>query len=414
MEDFQMTKPNPLEDSNVLCLIPWTHLHIWPNSSAHLCCNSDSFMPLGKLSDGLSMQDMWNSPRMKEIRLDMLQNKPIRECRRCYEVEKSGIRSMRQDHNLTFAHHVDKIQTTKADGTVEEMNMPYMDIRFSNICNFRCRTCGPELSSSWFKDAKALNIPMQHNKPLLHPTDDLTLWEQVEKILPTVELIYFAGGEPLIMEEHYRILNWLIKHEKFEVELRYNTNFSMTSFQGQDVFELWKKFKKVEVGASLDSFGPRAEYMRKDTNWALIESNRKRMLEICPQVSFYVSVTLSVFSFSTMAEFQQDWVNRGLVGLNDWNVNPLTYPLHYRVHVAPVEYRKNIIEEYKKHLEWIKARPHHNQMTLDRWNSAIAFLEGDQLKEELKNFKSMTKSLDDLRQESFASTFTELAFLLHE
>jgi organic radical activating enzyme len=410
-----MNNSNPVDESKVICLVPWTHMHIWPNSTVHLCCTSDSSMPLAKLADGVSMQDVWNTPRMKEIRLEMLQDKPVRECRRCYELETSGIRSMRQDHNLTFSHHMEKVKTTKPDGSVEEMNMPYMDIRFSNICNFRCRTCGPELSSSWFKDAKAMNTPMLHNKPLLHPTEDpVALWKQVEEILPTVELIYFAGGEPLIMEEHYRILNWLVKHEKFDVELRYNTNFSITSFQGQDVFELWKKFKKVEVGASLDSFGARAEYMRKETDWALIESNRKRMIEVCPKVNFYVSVTLSVFSFSTMAEFHKDWVDRGLVGLNDWNVNPLTYPLHYRVQVAPLEYRKQVIKKYQEHIDWVKSQPQQNDMTLARWNSAINFLDGEQLTGELKSFRTITKTLDKLRLESFSSTFTELAFLIHE
>lgn len=403
------------DNKAVFCLVPWTHLHIWPNGTAHLCCTSDSSKPIGHFQDSKSIKELWNTPRLKEIRLSMLKGELIPECSRCYEIEKSGTRSMRQDHNLTFSHHMEKVKTTAEDGTVQEVNMPYMDIRFSNICNFRCRTCGPELSSSWHKDAKALKWQTLHEKPLLHLTDDTEiLWKQIEEILPTVELIYFAGGEPLIMEEHYRILNWLIKHKKFDVQLRYNTNFSITSFQGQSVFELWKKFNSVTVGASLDTSDSQAEYMRKETNWELITNNRKKMLDICPDVSFYVSVTLSIFSMWRMAEFHRNWVKQGLVKLNEWHINPLTNPLHYRVHVVPLHERQEVMRKYQDHIEWIKSCPDHYPITIERWRGAIAFLEGEQLIDQVPKFRKFTKELDELRGERISDVFPELSSLYNE
>lgn len=409
-----MSKQDLLKTKH-FCLVPWTHLHIWPNSSVHLCCTSDSLRPLTYITEKNTLEKAWNNKRLKEVRLDMLQDKAISECTRCYEIEASGLRSMRVDHNLAFEKHMQIVEETRADGTVEKMNMPYMDIRFSNICNLRCRTCGPELSSNWFKDAVALQIPMQHKNPILQAANDpQLLFSQIEKFLPSVEQIYFAGGEPLIMEEHYKILHWLIQNSRTDVELRYNTNFTITSFQGKSVFELWNKFKKVEVGASLDTFGTRAEYMRKESDWAKIEASRMKMKEICPKVGFYVSVTLSILSFSLMPEFHRDWVARGLVNINDWNINPLTFPLHYRVQVAPEFYRNEISKKYADHIEWIKSQPSHNDMTLDRWNSALRFIQGEQSKSELENFKAMTNKLDSLRGERFQETFPELSFLMNE
>lgn len=389
-------------------------MHLWPNGTAHLCCTSDANLPLGTIKQSTKLKDVWNGINMRRVRRDMLSGTPLKECSRCYEIERSGLRSMRMDHNLNFAHHQHLVSSTGTDGSVAQVNMPYMDIRFSNICNFRCRTCGPELSSSWFKDAKAIGQEMQHNTPLLHPSDDpATLWQQVEEILPTVEIIYFAGGEPLIMEEHYRILNWLIENGKTDVELRYNTNFSITSFHGQSVFQLWKKFRKVEVGASLDSFGSRAEYMRKETNWAQIESNRQQMLKICPEVGFYVNLTLSVFSLWTMAEFHRDWIERGLLGVNDWNINPLTYPLHYRVHILPLEERQRVMRLYQDHIDWLKQSSNCYPSSIERWRSAIAFLEGEQLTSEIAHFRSVTRSLDVVRNEELTMVFPELAHIYH-
>ena len=352
---------------------------------------------------------------MKDIRLRMLKDSPIPECVRCYELDASGVQSMRKEQNKVYLHHFDKVESTSTNGSVAKLNMPYMDIRFSNICNLRCRTCGPDLSSKWFKDAEALKMPLNHHSAIVHPTEDPeVLWRQVEELLPTVEQIYFAGGEPLIMEEHYKILSWLVLHKRFDVELRYNTNFSVTNFQGQDVFEIWKLFNKVEVGASLDAFGDMAEYARKDTDWKMIVANRQRMLEVCPEVHFYVSCTLSVFSFMTMPEFHRDWVTKKLIDLNAWNINPLTYPLHYKVHVTPEAFRENVIEKYLQHIDWLKSQVGISNHILERWQAAVTFLKGPQLKEQIPEFKNITRKLDRIRNESFGNVFPEMAFILNE
>ncbi len=322
---------------------------------------------------------------------------------------------MRNEMNEKFVHHFHKVLTTDSEGVVTRINMPYMDVRFSNICNFRCRMCGPDLSSKWFKDAQALNYHLNHQQSIINPsTNPQDFWSQIEELLPYVEVIYFAGGEPLIMEEHYRILNWLIDHQRYDVVLKYNTNFSVTKFQGNDVFELWKNFKTVEVGASLDSYGERAEFARKETVWKDIEDNRIRMLKVCPHVSFYISCTLSIFSFTSMIDLHRSWIKKKLINVDDFLINPLTYPAHYNVHVVPEDFRIKVIKKYNKHIKWIKKDKYFRQETIRRWTSAAQFISGPATPEHLESFRRSTADLDNLRKESFEKVFPELKFMVCE
>ena len=85
------------------------------------------------------------------------------------------------------------------------------------------------------------------------------MWNQMQEHIPHLEQIYWAGGEPLIMKEHWKVLDELVKREMFHVRLIYNTNFTHTDLKGRSVFEYWKQFDSVAVGASLDDQGPRAD-----------------------------------------------------------------------------------------------------------------------------------------------------------
>ena len=170
---------------------------------------------------------------------------------------------MRQSGNIHFGHHIDKVQETSADGHYDDVNMIYWDIRFSNLCNLSCRSCGSMFSSNWYDDQVALWGKPDHAKVTYAGTTKMDAYDQLVEYLPVVEQVYFAGGEPLIMEEHYKILKELIRLGKADtVRLIYNTNFTRQAYKDLNVFDYWPEFKDVSVGASLDAMGPRAELMR--------------------------------------------------------------------------------------------------------------------------------------------------------
>ena len=196
-----------------------------------------------------------------------------------------------------------------------------------------------------------------------------------------------------MMDEHYRILEELERRGRFDVRLIYNTNFTHVKLKDRLVFDYWKKFQSVSVGASLDAMGPRAEYIRKGTDWAVIEQNRRDMMAICPEVDFYVSPTLSVMNAWHLPDFHRDWVDRGLIRAQDLNVNILQDPAHYRLDIAPIKYKQRIRIKFEEHLEWLRPFDHLNRATVG-FESAINFMMGTDNSQLLKKFWEKTQQLD--------------------
>jgi sulfatase maturation enzyme AslB (radical SAM superfamily) len=144
--------------------------------------------------------------------------------------------------------------------------------------------------------------------------------QQMQEHIPYLEQVYFAGGEPLIMKEHYTLLEKLIDAGKTDVRIQYNTNFSELRFKDKHVFEYWKHFKNVSVGASLDASGARAELMRKGTDWQQTVDNRQRMMEEVPHVDFYVSATVSTMNVLHVLDFHKAWTELGLIRAKDFKI----------------------------------------------------------------------------------------------
>jgi len=315
--------------------------------------------------------------------------------------------SMRESANKNFGHHVGIVDDTKEDGTYDDFKLRYYDIRFSNLCNFACRTCGGIFSSNWHKDEKAAGWNPQYPAIMYAGKDEDDMWEQMQEHIPHLEQIYWAGGEPLIMKEHWKVLDELVKREMFHVRLIYNTNFSELKFKGRDVLEMWKLFDCVSVGASLDGSYARGEYIRKGQDWRQTVENRERMLEICPNVDFYVSSTVSMMNVLHITDFHREWVDLGLLRPMDWNINILQHPHRYRVDVLPEHLKQQAKEKIEKHLEWLEP-----QDTLLRatsgYQGVVNFMMQQDSTHELKNFFHTNDQIDRVRNEDFFTVFPEL------
>jgi MoaA/NifB/PqqE/SkfB family radical SAM enzyme len=405
-----------LTESKTFCMLPWLHLHAYPTGEAMPCCmaehNQMQNKGLGNCRE-TDLKDIWNGEHMKQLRSDMLAGRENSLCRRCYEQENSGFLSGRQTSNKHFGHHINLVSETQPDGSVPSFRLRYWDIRFSNLCNFKCRTCGHPFSSQWYTDQLKLadeTYGKNHKAIFYAGRDKDHLLDQLLEHIDHVEFIYFAGGEPLIMEEHYRILDALEKKNRFDVRLIYNTNFSEIKLKDRLVFDYWRKFKSVAVGASLDAMGPRAEYIRKGTHWDTIVSNREKMLESCPDVDFYISATLSVFNAWHLPDFHRDWVERGLIKPQDFNINILQDPTHYRIDIAPIKYKQRIRVKIEEHLEWLTPRDKLARAT-QGYRSAINFMMANDNSDMISKFWQKTNQLDEIRQENLLHYLPELEAL---
>ena len=401
-----------LEDSKYYCTLPWTHLHAYPNGKAYPCCLAEHKFPIGDLKQN-TLKELWNNDKQKKIRKNMLEEKPSKECSKCYEQEKHGWISMRQSSNVHFGHHVDKVKQTTEDGHYDDVNMVYWDIRFSNLCNLSCRSCGTMFSSNWFNDQIALFGHPGHDKVTWAGKTKMDAYDQLVEYLPMVERVYFAGGEPLIMEEHYKILKELIRLGKADsVRLQYNTNFTRMAYKDLNVLDIWPEFADVSVGASLDAMGPRAELMRNGTIWADVERSRAEMLKKCPKVDFFISPTVSIFNVDHIPDFHWDWLQKGLIKGQDLNVNVLQDPMHYRVDILPTHMKSKVKEKLEKHIERIKPYDQLGRAT-DGFKATINMMMADDKSHILPQFVEITNRLDEVRQQNTAEVFPELGSILN-
>lgn len=413
LEDLSDRKKFLLSESKTFCIYPWIHLHAYPTGEAYPCCHSEMRYPVGNCKNN-SLKEIWNSEEQRKLRSDMLTETPNPACGRCYEQEESGFFSGRKSANKHHGHHVNRVDATQENGHVEQFEMTYWDIRFSNLCNLKCRSCGHIFSSSWYQDqAKLAGGDWAKNNRVLNIAgrSETDMWEQLLPHLDYVEQIYFAGGEPLMMEEHYLILEELERRGRFDVRLIYNTNFTHVRLKDRTVFDYWRKFDSVAVGASLDAMGPRAEYIRKGTDWTTVEINRRQMMLECPNVDFYISPTLSIMNAMHLPDFHKSWVEQGLIKPQDLNVNILQDPDYFRLDIAPAAYKQEIRQKFDEHLAWLRPLDRLNRATVG-FESAINFMDATDNSKLIDRFWKKTRELDAIRSENILDIIPELKALL--
>jgi len=402
-----------LTESKTFCMMPWVHMHAFPDGRAYPCCLADYWHPVGDLRKH-TMEEVWNQTGYKTIRINMLQDEPSVQCTKCYEQEKTGFFSMRNDANRNYGHHIAEVDKTKWDGSHPEFKIRYWDVRFSNLCNFSCRTCGPIFSSNWYNDHTRLynRKPDVLGRDMLRVEytagDEDAMLEQMLPHIPYLEQVYFAGGEPLIMKEHYFMLEKLIEYGKTDIRIHYNTNFSELRYKDKHVFDYWKHFKNVSVGASLDASGERAELMRKGTIWTQTLLNRKQMLREVPHVDFYISATVSALNVLHVLDFHRQWTDLGLIEAKDFNVNICQDSNWYRVDIYPTKFKEKIlIPAYEQHIAWLEPQDKLQRAT-NGFKSVINFILAQDQSNLYPKFIAETDKLDELRGENTWNVFPEL------
>lgn len=401
--------------SKTFCVLPWLHLNTWPNGNVYPCCLTDWREELGNMKDN-TLEELWNSKRMKDIRKDMLLGKQHSNCRKCYQQEKNGLDSTRTSSNRHYETHIPNIiENTNSDGHNNDFKLLYWDFRFSNLCNFKCRMCGSFLSSKWYDDEVKIfggsNLP----KAIINVNDyskkDIQYY--LNTFINDVEEIYFAGGEPLIMDEHYMILEKLIEIGHTNVRLRYNTNLGFIKFKKWDNLKLWKPFidtdwQNVSIFASIDGFGKIAEYKRKGTNWKVVRDNIQRLLD--ENINFHISCTTSIFNVYHVPDLVDYMLDMGLPLYRIQLNNILTTPYYYGMNILPMNHRLKIKEKYQNHLQ--KFSEEERKILEPKYASIFKFLDEPTIEpiEKLRNaFKVMTTKLDIGRNEDFKTTIPELA-----
>lgn len=381
-------------------------MHIWPAGTVYPCCMARPDGSLGSTKNS-TLKEIWNGEPMRELRLSMLNDEPSSMCRRCYELERNGMMTLRKASTNNFQHHFDKTEKTNPDGSLDEMSMEYMDIRFSNICNLKCRSCGPQFSSNWFEDHKKQFGDPGH-PAILRVRDNMTeFMSELMTLLDTVEKVYWAGGEPLITEEHYTILDYWISKGMNYVKMDYTTNFSQMQFKKKSAYDYWNSFDSVRVAASLDANHERGEYLRKNIVWSKIVQNRKDMIRECPNVYFEVTPTVSVYNVFNLPDFHREWIEEGLVRPNNFRINLLLDPEYMRIQILPNEIKKLVSAKYEKHIQYLEQFKG-TRTVIENFKNILHYLYEDDKNSKVGLWLNKTSALDNIRSEEVFNVFPEL------
>jgi len=407
-----------LKTSKVVCMAPWVHAHLSSLGDFTPCC--EIFEPLGE-SKGATLVSHWNSPAMAAFRLAMLKDAPIPVCRKCYDKEAAGVVSRRQRCNEGFLDEADRLAATGPDGRLPAAIQPIdLDLRFSNLCNFRCRSCWHGASSRWFSDALALGLTSGPTPVIMAGADREKTLAEVMKQLPGVRSIYFAGGEPLLMEEHYVILEELIRIGHTDIRLSYNTNLSELHLGDRGVTDLWRAFPDIWVGASADGMGPIGELVRKGIRWARFEENVHAVRRACPHVQLSLAMTVSVFNIFHLPEFYFHLHN--VLGFDHEAItlNPLQDPVHYNIGILPRAMKRAASEALTamaRSLPASKPAPSSargRRFGRDAVLDLVTYIGARDERRHIPEFVKITERLDALRGEDSFITIPELALLRTE
>ena len=386
--------------SKTFCILPWIHLYANPDGNVLPCCVGDWQKPMGNVQNK-KLEDVFNNEKFKQMRTNMLKGKRCEECTACYRDEDAGNSSFRKHSNEQFEKYIDDaVLNTNDDGSMDDFRLRYLDVRWSNICNFKCRSCGGTYSSSWAKEDGKSNA---YTFAGGDSNDDL--YKQFEPHFDTIEEFYFAGGEPLLTDKHYEILQYLIDHGRTDVKLRYNTNMSVLKYKGKNILDLWKKFSNVVIGASLDHYGSKAEYIRHGTDWSLVESNLKLIRKETPHVELHTNTVVSIFNIKTLPEFVQYIIDNDLVSIENYNPNfyNIMNPDYYSFKMIPEEDKIDIIKSLEEFASKHKGNIEYGiQGVINGLRSSVY---SPELKTKLQ---IKTKYYDHLRKENVEETFPEI------
>ena len=380
---------------NTACQKLWNHLYVGPDNNINPCCLADHRFPLATLDEINSESHL---QKQEQIRSWMKQGFRTIACASCYIKEDINIPSPR----------------SQCDPHTQVVNVDRLDIRVNNICNFKCRMCSEYFSSSILQETIKLygkDAQLGFEKNSIQQLTKKDRNKSFDKIFPylTTDLrkIYFAGGEPLLMDEHYQILDRLIEIGNTQLEISYNTNLSKLTYKNLNVADYWRKFDNVTIGASIDASDQVAEYVRHGTIWSEVVDNIYYIKNNLPSVNLSVTSTVSFLTIENLINLQSKWLAENLFELKDLRIGVLTDPKYLSPAMLPLAHKQRLSSLISKHIDTIG-----KSALADQWNHLLKFMITNDYLYTLNDFRHRTQVLDQSRSESFEKIFPEFTDLL--
>ena len=369
-----------------------------------------------KIKNQGSFETFWNSSAMRKIRREMLSGKWPAACQRCEVLEQGGITSTRQHHLKDFGYLTQEfINSTQKDGTAP-LKIRFLDLRLGNICNLKCRMCGPKATIHWVKEWNQVHPAEDHiddemmsEYKSLNWYESQSLWQNLDQELPHLERIHLAGGEPFLVSETFDVLEKCIDLGRaHEIDLSYNTNLTVLP---ERLLKAWPKFRSIRLMVSIDAYGELNSFIRAPSKWNVIDTNLRKVdqlideipqLEVivCPTVQAYNVLHLDTFIEYLDTEFKNIRPNPFLSLLRE--------PPYHSIQILPQVLKDQAVTRLKKLLEKnYRMRDFDASELKSGLEGVLHFLVAEDQTQFLPQFISLTRALDRSRGESFVDLCPE-------
>jgi sulfatase maturation enzyme AslB (radical SAM superfamily) len=444
------------ENCSKFCPLPWIMGAVRNNGDIRSCAQANSSESRGiyRKKDGSayninidSLEESRNSDLVKEMRKEMLSGISPKACIRCEQEEESGIFSRRkyqQKFTKSFFTEADAKKVTSSNGTINTSTLPlkYLDLRFGNKCNTKCRMCGPTDSDQWYKDHVELwshssymdndskvQLVLDKNNHwvpevnMYNWVESDLFWHNVESNMKGLIYIHTVGGEPLLIDRQFDLLKKCIDLDIAKnITLEYNTNGTIIPARA---LKYWDNFKQVKIGISIDGINEVNDYVRYPSRFDSVEKNIDLLDNSSSNLILWFAYTVQAYNILHIPEVLKWIIKKDFKKLgSDLSVpyisgHPLHNPKHLSVKVFDAESKTKIANEMRKFYTWLDNYLLENALDNDKKEalkkSAKTIIEGyidfmfsEDYSENLTKFWAVTKKLDHMRGESFEKTFPKL------
>lgn len=444
---FKKVKDKLDEVSSSFCLAKWTQVTLHLQNGTNHSCHYPSTHKINLEELKSDPSALHNTSYKKDLRKLMLEGTRPAECEYCWKIEDSGSdqysdRILKSGSSWSLPHYA----TIKDSNWQSNFNPTYLEVNFSNVCNFKCSYCQPLISSQWMEEIEKygpypisihhdLNFLRQNNLyPIPHKDYNPyveAFWKWMPDLYPTLHTLRITGGEPLLSKDTDKLLDYVIENPNPNLSLAINTNLNppdeiLTRFIDK-VSKIVndKKVKELLIYTSNEASGACAEYSRYGLNYQKWLKNLQLCFEQLPNVTLGIMSTYNILSLTSYEDFLQDLYNiKSLYKLdrNELYKNRLLLDIPYLrspnfLAVTALEQEQK--EMIGKHIEFMRTLSKQYSVygfsdfeihKLERIYKMVATNTGDSpgLQQIRKNFVIFVDEYDRRRKTSFLSTFPEL------
>jgi hypothetical protein len=432
------------------CPLPWMSVNVRNNGDLRVCCNANVGHDKGlvRKEDGTlynlgkdGVHSFRNGELMKEIRLAMLKGEFHPSCVRCQREHEAGMVSRADNERSIWKHVINEdiaTDRTAEDGSIviEENPLKYTDLRFGNFCNLKCRMCGPTDSNQWYDDqarvwdvksykdsGEVVKLVLNKKGKYEAETDiynwyeNPKFWSDLEEQIPSLERLYIVGGEPLLIDQHYEFLQKCIDMGRAKnIIVEYNSNITNIP---ERAWNIWKNFKRIQVGMSVDAVGKINDYIRNPSKFWKIAENMHKLDKAEGDFKIWWAATILIYNMIHLPDIMHWKIKQNFQRVNkriDYKPVISPHPLHspdfLNVKAFPKESKEwisNYFEEEKVKAKGIifghgfleeKDKEINYKYFCKILDQYVKYMNAEDYSDRVEKFWHYTNRLDGLRKEN--------------